>query len=76
MGGVARSSVYFARKMLDRTDAARPALGPRGDCSDAQLIERIRLVLAATALLGEGYRKFGRSGASAAYARAVRGCCD
>jgi putative transposase len=57
MAGVARSSVYFARKALDRPDGARPARGPTGAYSDAQLIEQIRLVLAATAFLGEGYRK-------------------
>jgi putative transposase len=38
-------------------EAPRPARGPVGRYSDAELITQIRLVLAATAFLGEGYRK-------------------
>jgi putative transposase len=35
----------------------RPARGPAGGYTDGQLVEQIRLVLAATEFLGEGYRK-------------------
>ncbi len=55
LSGVARSSLYFARK-ADQSPRGAPR-GPTGGHSDAELVEHIRAVLAASAFLGEGYRK-------------------
>jgi transposase InsO family protein len=58
VAGVARSSVYWSRQTLNSPPPEpRPARGPVGKHSDAELVEQIRLVLTATAFLGEGYRK-------------------
>jgi len=58
VAGVARSSVYWSRQTLNNpAPEPRPARGPVGKHSDADLVTQIRLVLAATAFLGEGYRK-------------------
>lgn len=55
--GVGRSTVYDhrARQRADRPPARRR--GPTGPCSDDELVERIREVLAASPFHGEGYRK-------------------
>lgn len=54
---IARSTVYFAQ--ASQTGAAEPARkrGPKPRWSDAQLLEKIRAVLAASPFLGEGHRK-------------------
>jgi putative transposase len=57
MAGVALSSVYFARKALDSAETSRPRRAAVGGYTDMQLVEQVRLVLAATAFLGDGYRK-------------------
>lgn len=56
LAGVARSSVYLrkAQVLALRPPARR---GPRGAASDAELVTRIRAVLAASPFVGEGYRK-------------------
>jgi hypothetical protein len=53
--GVARSSVYARRSVKVLTVPRRR--GPKTVCSDAQLTESIRAVLAASPWTGEGYRK-------------------
>ena len=57
MIGVARSSVYFARRA--EVCLAPTRIGRGGKCwlSDEELIVHIRRMLAATPFLGEGYRK-------------------
>ncbi len=55
--GVARSSVYWARKTIDSVETTRQMRAAVGGYTDLELVEQIRLVLAATAFLGEGYRK-------------------
>ena len=55
LAGVARSSVYARRSATVVTFPQRR--GPKTAYSDARLTEEIRTVLAASAFLGEGYRK-------------------
>jgi putative transposase len=57
MAGVARSSAYFASKALAKAETNRRPRAAVGAYTDAELVEQIRLVLAATAFLGEEYRK-------------------
>lgn len=54
IAGVSRSSVYAQRR-----DTAAPLnrRGPKTQWSDAQLVEHMRSVLAASPFVGEGYRK-------------------
>lgn len=51
---VARSTVYWRRKPLAREPGRR---GPQGFFTDAELVERIKAVLAESPFTGEGYRK-------------------
>jgi transposase InsO family protein len=51
---VARSTVYWRRKPLANEPRRR---GPQGFFTDAELVERIRAVLAESPFTGEGYRK-------------------
>src|SRR5690606_10450455 len=57
--GVARSSVYFARRADVCTLPTPPRAGRSGKhwLSDDELVMHIRDVLAGTPFLGEGYRK-------------------
>lgn len=55
LAGLARSSLYFARK-ADPCARGAPR-GPTGGHSDGELVEHIRAVLSASVFLGEGYRK-------------------
>lgn len=55
LSGLARSSVYFARK-ADPSARGAPR-GPTGGHTDGGLVEHIRAVLSASVFLGEGYRK-------------------
>lgn len=59
MVGVARSSVYFARRadVCRAPTSTRAGRGGTRWLSDDELIVHIRQVLAATPFLGEGYRK-------------------
>ena len=59
MTGVARSSVYFARRAAVRVlpAPARAGLAGKGWLGDDELVVHIRRVLAASPFLGEGYRK-------------------
>jgi putative transposase len=52
-----RSSVYAAATPRPVTVAERAKRGPKTRTSDAELVEGIRAVLAATPFHGEGYRK-------------------
>jgi len=55
-----RSSVYEQRKRHTLAPELRPAArrrGPEGPCTDAQLLDAIRVVLAESPFHGEGYRK-------------------
>jgi putative transposase len=52
--GVARSTVYWQRQE-HATRGRRP--GPRGPCTDEELVTHIRTVLQASPFHGEGYRK-------------------
>jgi putative transposase len=55
LAGLARSSLYFARK-ADQCARGAPR-GPTGGHTDQELVGHIRAVLAASPFLGEGYRK-------------------
>lgn len=55
LAGLARSSLYFARK-ADQCARGAPR-GPTGAHTDQELLGHIRAVLAASPFLGEGYRK-------------------
>ena len=57
MVGVARSSVYFARRANACPVPTRIGRGGKCWLSDDELVVHIRQVLAATPFLGEGYRK-------------------
>jgi hypothetical protein len=57
MLGVARSSVYFARRVEGCAAPTRIGRGGKRWLSDEELIVHIRRMLAATPFLGEGYRK-------------------
>ncbi len=59
MTGVARSSVYFARraKVCALPSSARTGRSGKHWLSDDELVVHIRQVLAGTPFLGEGYRK-------------------
>lgn len=52
--GVARSSVYYQRQPKVPS-GKRP--GPKGPCTDKELVEEIRQVLSRSPFYGEGYRK-------------------
>ena len=53
--GVSRSGVYRRRGATGSADRKRP--GPKGPCSDAELVGHIRGVLSESGFHGEGYRK-------------------
>jgi putative transposase len=52
--GVARSTLYWQRQKRVGT-RSRP--GPVGPCTDAELVDHMRTILAASPFHGEGYRK-------------------
>jgi transposase InsO family protein len=58
---IARSSVYAARRRreIDAEGGAMPRRkrGPRGACTDAELAEHVRRVIAHSPWVGEGHRK-------------------
>jgi putative transposase len=54
---VSRASVYRARSRAPGDAPPARRRGPPGPCSDDELVERIRGVLAASPFHGEGYRK-------------------
>jgi putative transposase len=51
---IARSSVYWQRHA---SSAPRARRGPVGPCTDDELVDHIRRILAASPFPGEGYRK-------------------
>lgn len=59
--GIARSTVYAqrSRPAVGPTVVGHPGRkrGPQGPCADAELVDHIRRVLAASPFHGEGYRK-------------------
>ena len=76
VAGVARSSVYWSRRVVNiPAPEPRPARGPVCRYSDAELATQIRLVLAATAFLGEGYRKVLATLRHRGFAPAAPACC-
>ena len=52
--GVARSTVYWQRHERATLSGRR---GPRGPCTDDELVDHVRRILAASPFPGEGYRK-------------------
>jgi hypothetical protein len=75
MAGVARPSVYLARKSQAPT-IRQPRAAVGGYC-DAALVEQIRLVLATTSFFWAGpIERFGRNCGTAACVRAEGGRCD
>jgi putative transposase len=52
--GIARSTIYWQRHEHAMPDARR---GPLGSCTDDELVDHIRRILAASPFPGEGYRK-------------------
>ena len=54
---LSRSTVYAAQARATRPAAEPGRRGPKPRWTDAQLLERIRAVLAASPFLGEGHRK-------------------
>ena len=52
--GVARSTVYWQRHERATLSGRR---GPRGPCTDDELVDHVRRLLAASPFPGEGYRK-------------------
>lgn len=57
MWEVTRSTVYLRQARPTAPVEAPPKRGPKTPWSDAELVEKIRAVLAASLFLGEGYRK-------------------
>jgi putative transposase len=57
MWELARSTVYLAQARQTAPAALREKRGPKTPWSDAELVEKIRAVLAASLFLGEGHRK-------------------
>lgn len=57
VAGVARSSVYAQRQAGKATAGVARRRGPKTPWGDAELVERIRAVLAESPFIGEGYRK-------------------
>src|SRR5690554_6716096 len=57
VAGVARSSVYAQRQAGKATAGVATRRGPKTPWGDAELVERIRAVLAESPFVGEGYRK-------------------
>ncbi len=54
---LARSSFYYRRWVSSPADRVLARRGPKTNFSDAELVERIRAVLAASPFYGEGHRK-------------------
>jgi putative transposase len=52
--GIARSTVYWQQHV---SSAPRARRGPVGPCTDDELVDHIRRILAASPFPGEGYRK-------------------
>ena len=57
MWELARSTVYLAQARQTAPAELREKRGPKTPWSDAELVEKIRAVLAASLFLGEGHRK-------------------
>ncbi len=54
---LARSSFYYRRWVSSQADRVLARRGPKTNFSDAELVEKIRAVLAASPFYGEGHRK-------------------
>lgn len=54
---LARSSFYYRRWVSSQADRGLARRGPKTNFSDAELVEKIRAVLAASPFYGEGHRK-------------------